>query len=382
MTRNTRCILSKKNLLHNLSVIEHQAPGKKVMAMVKANAYGHGIVTVSQILDGKIHSFGVASLNEALVLKKAKITTPITLMEGIFQPKELEKSSENGFHIVFHDNQQLEWLNQTKMQNEIDVWIKINTGMGRLGFFTKTNEAELAIKKLSKDRRVKSIGIMSHFACAGNIKNSMNQEQITSFNKFVDQVEKIKDKELKEKLGMKSFCNSAAIFSFPEMHYDCVRPGLALYGGSPIQGKTSDELDLLPVMTFQTDIIDIREYSGNDHLGYCPQYKIPKKKMIVATAAVGYGDGFPFALKKKKVTTVLVGEKYVCPLIGEVMMDMIAIDITDCPKDSMKIGETTVTLWGKDFAIEKLADSSYCSSYSLMTNIHYSRVKFKWPRNG
>lgn len=353
------------------------------MAMVKANAYGHGLVQVSRRLEGHVDALGVTSIHEAMELQQAGIKTPITLIEGVFEPDELLLASLYGFSVVFHDVDQINWLEEKKLPYPIYAWLKIDTGMDRLGFSTKdeTGRHEITAKQAMKRLleipsidKENGVGIISHFACANIPDDPMNEIQIEVFRKFAQDYSYCE----------KSFCNSAAVFSFPDVHYQWIRPGLALFGVSPLMKKTADNLGLQPVMTFQSEIIAIHILKNGEQLGYYPQFKNDSgKEMKIAVAAVGYGDGYPFALinDKKNRPRVLVhniddSKKYLCPVIGEVMMDTIFIDISHCPEKTIK-KRNTVTLWGKDLPIEELAATSYSSSYALLTNIH-SRVKFEW----
>ena len=220
MGRHTSCTLSTENLLHNVAVLRAKAPRAKMMAMVKANAYGHGLRSVGLRLDKHVDAMGVASIDEALALRQAGVTAPIVLIEGVFVPDELRVAAEHGFQVVFHDPCQLHWLAETPLPVPLVAWVKIDTGMGRLGFSPET--ATDALHILSQSESVhQPVGLMSHFACADTPEHPLNQRQITAFQKLAQHHK-----------GAKSFCNSAAIFSFPDQHNDWVRPGLSLYGAS------------------------------------------------------------------------------------------------------------------------------------------------------
>ena len=358
MARKTLCTLSTANLLHNLEVIKAQTPKAKIMAMVKANAYGHGIRSVSQRLQGHIDSLGVACIDEALAIRQANVTTPITLAEGVFAPEELCVAAEQGFSIVFHSEHQIRWLEETKLPAKIRAWIKINTGMGRLGFYPET--AVNAMKTLSENTSVMPpVGIMSHFACADDPKHWLNAKQIATFTSFVQEYQ-----------GEKSLCNSAGIFAFPKVHFDWVRPGLALYGASPLEGKSAEALGLKPVMTFRTELIAIQKFKRGESVGYGAGFVCPED-MPVGIASVGYGDGYPRIVGKG--ASVLVDDER-CPLIGRIAMDMAAVDLRSCA--NAMVGDK-VTLWGEGLPVEDLATYSDRLSYDLMTGIQ-NRVRFEW----
>jgi alanine racemase len=358
MARKTICTLSTANLLHNLEVIRAKAPAAKIMAMVKANGYGHGIRSVSLRLEGHVDALGVASIDEALALRKAGVKTPITLIEGVFSHDELRVASEQGFSVVFHSDHQIGWLAQAEVPVALQAWLKLNTGMGRLGFPLET--AADALRTLSENSSVvQPVGIMSHFACADEPAHPMNAKQISAFRAFTEHLQ-----------GLKSFCNSAALFAFPDMHYDWVRPGLALYGASPLAGRSAASLGLKPVMTFQTELIAIQNFKRGDAVGYGSGFTC-SENMPVGIAAVGYGDGYPRAVRKD-IPVLVNGVR--CPLIGRVAMDMAAVDLRSCADAA--VGDK-VTLWGEGLPVEDLSDFSDHIAYDLLTAIQY-RVRFEW----
>jgi len=332
--------------------------------MVKANAYGHGLVRIAKILQKNgVGAFGVASIDEAMTLKTGGINKPIFLMEGIFAKKELLDASKHEFNVIFHNKQQIKWLKeQKKLPKKIHAWLKIDTGMGRLGFSNK--KRDWALKQLSSDEKIEQpVNIMSHFACSNKPTDEINIQQIEDFNNFI-----------KDKPGKKSICNSSAIFNFPDMHYDYVRPGLALYGYLPPSSSEKNSIKLKPVMTFKTKLTEIHDVKPNGLFGYCPSINKTKNVKRIGIIAVGYGDGYPFALRKNRKTYVCINGTF-CPVLGEVMMDTTTVDITNCP--NAKVG-MDVILWGDEWPIEKLVATSYSSVYSLLTDIHDSRVGFKW----
>ena len=256
MARVAIAILSTENLLHNLEVIKKQAQGREVIAMIKANAYGHGLRSVAMRLDGKVASFGVASVDEALALRKVNVKSPITLMSGAFEPDDLLIASCQNFHLIFHEKQQIDWLNNIKLPKPIKVWLKIDTGMGRLGF--ETEEAQEIYELLSKNPQViQPIGVMSHLACSEEKDHSLNQIQINSFRNFVAKFS-----------GPKSLANSGAIYNFVDELYDVVRPGISLYGISPIPNKSAADLGLKPVMTLQTKLVKVSHFKKDKKIGY------------------------------------------------------------------------------------------------------------------
>ena len=347
MSRQAIAILSTENLLHNLNILKSYAPNSKVIAMVKANAYGHGLRSTSLKLQSHIDMLGVASIDEALALRKVGIKIPIMLAEGVFEPNEIVIAASEGFHIVFHHKQQIDWIENSLTQIPINAWIKINTGMGRLGF--PPEEAKTYYKTLlSSDKIKKPIRIMSHFACADEKDHELNQIQIDNFKEFIKDL----DSEY-------SICNSAGILNFPDMHYDYIRPGLALYGATPVAGKSAKELGLKPVMHLQTNLIAINHMKKGQSIGYGSRYICPED-MDVGVIAFGYGDGYPRSIEEG--TPILVGD-IECTIIGRVSMDMISINLLNNKK--AKLGDKVV-LWGNNLPVERIAQYS--------ANINYEHI--------
>ena len=351
-------ILSEKNLIHNLQTIKSKAPYAKVIAMVKANAYGHGLRSTSLKLQKYVDMLGVASIDEALALRKSGVNIPILLAEGVFEPEEIPIAAEENFHIVFHHKSQIEWLLQTSISRPINAWIKINTGMGRLGF--NLDDGKYYYNELlSSSKTSKPLKIMSHFACADEKQHPLNYEQITKFQSFIHGL----DAEY-------SLCNSAGLFNFPECHYHYVRPGIALYGASPLSGISSEELNLKPIMTLQTKLISINSYNKGQSIGYGARFSCPED-MIVGIAAFGYGDGYPRSMQDG--APIIVNDS-MCNIIGRVSMDMIAINLNNCKNAS--IGDPII-LWGEDLPVEEIASYSANINFDILTGIQ-NRVKFTW----
>ncbi|NBV28503.1 alanine racemase [bacterium] len=363
MSRSAIAILSTENLLHNLNVIKNHVGSAKIIAMIKANAYGHGIRTVASKLDGLVDLLGVASIDEAIALRKHGVRSPIILMQGVFESNELLLASVEHFHVVFNNFQQLEWLDKIILPRALHAWIKIDTGMGRLGF--DLDQAYSVYERLMNHRSlIKPIHVMSHFSAADIIDHPLNQEQIERFKNFTMLIE--------SSGSQLSLCNSAAIFNFPQCHYHYVRPGLALYGVSPLQGRCAEDLGLKPVMSLQTSLISVRTFKKGSLIGYGGRYSCPQD-MPIGIIAFGYGDGYPITARDG--TPILVnGIK--CSLVGRVSMDMIAVDLRACP--TAGIGDPVV-LWGEDLPIEHITPFTSNISWDILTGVQH-RVKFLWTR--
>jgi alanine racemase len=358
MSRAATGILSEANLIHNLTIIKSHANKAKIIAMVKANAYGHGLRSTSLKLQNHVDMLGVASIDEAIALRKSGVHIPILLAEGAFEPSEILVASEENFHIVFHHKSQIEWLRDSDITHPINAWLKINTGMGRLGF--NLDEASDSYEELYNSKKTaKPLKIMSHFACADDKTHTLNFEQIATFQSFINRL----DAEY-------SICNSAGIFNFPECHYDYVRPGISLYGASPLSGINAADLGLKPVMTLQTNLISVNLFKKGQSVGYGSCFSCPED-MLVGIAAFGYGDGYPRSAKN--FTPLIVHGKR-CHIIGRVSMDMIAIDLRN--SNHAKVGDL-VTLWGEDLSVEEVASYTGNINYDILTGIQ-NRVKFTW----
>lgn len=359
MSRVAKAILSTKNLLHNLEIIKEKSQNRKIIAMIKANAYGHGLRSTAQRLEKSVYSLGVASIDEALELRKIGIKIPITLMAGAFEPEDLLVASCQDFHLIFHDQTQIDWVKNQILPNPLNIWLKIDTGMGRLGFNLEVApEKYLELNSLSQIK--KPINIISHLACADNKNYFLNTKQIDNFNKFIKNYPQ----------GYKSLANSANIFNFPDFLYDVVRPGLALYGISPIDDKSASDLGLKAVMTLKTKLINIKKMQKGEKIGYGARFECPSE-MLIGIAATGYGDGYPRTAKDN--TPVLVNEVR-CSLAGKVSMDMMAIDLRNYP--SAKVGDI-VTLWGENLPIEEVASYTDNIAYDIICAVQH-RVKFHW----
>ena len=362
MSRATIAILSTKNLLHNAAVIRTLSRGTDMLAMVKANAYGHGLRSVALRLENHVDSFGVSCIEEALALRKVGVKIPITLMEGVFEPDELLMASCQNFDVVFHEERQLKWLEQATLPVPLKVWLKVDTGMGRLGFFP--NDIQKAYDSLKNNQNViQPVNFLSHFACADQPENMLNQSQKGAFDSLV-----------KDFPGLKSLANSAGIFQFPEAHYHMVRPGIALYGVSPFSHMRAVDLGLKPVMTLQTRLISLRYLKKGASIGYGGRFICPEK-MPVGVIAMGYGDGYP---RTAQDGTPILVNNIRCQLVGRVSMDMATIDLRSCPE--AKVGDPVI-LWGNKLPIEEVAAFTSHIPYDLLCGMQ-SRVKFHWTMDG
>ncbi|KTD20732.1 alanine racemase [Legionella londiniensis] len=351
MGRPTNIHIDSSALLHNVNRVREYAPGKKIIAMVKANAYGCGLSSVIPTLEGRVDAFGVACLEEAIILRKLGSRSDCILFQGIFTQDELSLLNQLNVQCVIHQKQQLQWLLATPLDRPVKIWVKINTGMHRLGF--APHEVSEVIHALRACAWVhEEIGLMTHLANADEVKNPSNDFQLQRFITATSQL---------PGRFIKSIANSAAIVSFPESHADVVRPGIMLYGISPFPNQTGLELGLKPVMRFTSSLSTIHHYPPDSPVGYGGIWKSGKPSTIGVVPA-GYGDGYPRHIKEANVWL----NGILAPVVGRISMDMLTIDLTHCPK--MKEGDM-VELWGPHIPIESVAHSAGTIAYELLTQV-------------
>lgn len=347
MARNIVATVSPTALRHNLQQIRKLAPSSKIMAMVKANAYGHGLTTVATALQG-VDALGVASIEEGLLLRKTGIQTDTVLIEGIFRDEELPLVQTHRFTQVVHHWPQIQALKcySSEINQPFKVWIKINTGMNRLGFGLE--EFEEAYRVLSSLPNVQLMGMMTHFSHADDKSSDVTLTQIQRFEQLV-----------KDFPGEKCLANSAAILAWPQAHANWVRPGLMLYGASPFNHSTGVELNLLPAMTLRSEIIAVRKIVKGEKVGYSGTWENAKGDGTIGIVAMGYGDGYPWHAKSG--TPVLVNQQRV-HTVGRVSMDMLAVDISSI--GTVKVGDPVI-LWGENLPIEEVAQHAGTIPYEL-----------------
>lgn len=356
--RRAVAYLSTSALLHNLSVMQEYCPDSRVIAMVKANGYGHGIRSVSRRLDGRVFAFGVASVDEAIALREDGVQSHIILMEGVICPKDFAVVSDLDLDLVVHDFAHLDWLIAQRPRLG-DVWVKVDIGMGRLGFFPDDVPKVMAqLAKLSALIRGE-IRLMGHFSNADSPQCAEHLRQAAVFSALVARYQL-----------PASLCNSAAVITMPQCHYDFVRPGFALYGESPLPDQSADALGLKPVMTVKSRLIAIKDYPKGAGIGYGHAYHCPQA-MRIGVISFGYGDGYPRSVRSG--TPILV-DGVSCPLIGRISMDMMTVDLS--AHDHAQMG-SEVVMWGNGLPISVIESYSGISRYELFTSVQ-NRVKFIW----
>lgn len=356
MSRSAEVVIDLVALKANFAHVCALAPHSKIMAIIKADAYGHGLIPVAQALQSA-NAFGVACLEEAKKLRSAHMGQRIVLLHGHYSVAELTEISTMGMDIIVHNIDQIKMLEQTPLNQPVSVWLKIDTGMHRLGFST---ECVMQIfNQLQQLDNVQDIRCMTHLASAHLRRSTMTTEQMQCFCNVI----KALDVE-------KTIANSAAIMAFPESHVDWVRPGIMLYGVSPFHGQHGLQEGLQPVMTLQAKLIAVKEIKAGGSVGYGAAWVCPES-MRIGVVAIGYGDGYPRYAGVG--TPVLVNGKRV-QLIGNVSMDMLTVDLRSQP--DTKTGDT-VTLWGKGLPVEEVSDYIGTIPYALLSAVN-QQLQFRY----
>jgi alanine racemase len=316
------------------------------MAVVKANAYGHGLVSTALCL-ADADAFAVARLEEALALRGAGVLKPIVLLEGVFNAEQLAEAARQRLEIVVHEREQLALLENYTGAHRFAIWLKIDTGMNRLGFRPQQVDAALSLLTGMRDRLLE-VRLMTHFASADEHDNPLTARQLERF------AELTRGQPL-----ARSLANSAAVFAYPAAHADWVRPGLALYGVSPFAHDVGNTLGLTAAMRLISTVIAVREVPAGETVGYGGTWRAARDSRVVIIAA-GYGDGLPRSLPNG--TPVLVNGQR-ASLVGRVSMDMIALDVTGI--GPAQVGDTAL-LWGPELPVEEVAAHAGTISYELL----------------
>lgn len=354
MIRLLRALIDTAALRHNLGTIRAYAPGSKVMAVIKANAYGHGLVSTALAL-GDADAFAVARLEEGVALRAAGVRAPIVLLEGVFNAEQLTEAAHHHFELVVHDPLQIKLLEAHRGARFV-VWIKMDTGMNRLGFRPEAFAPALArLRALTVPAL--ELRVMTHLARADERNEPMTLDQIGKFEATLAAAGLTGEHRLATSIG-----NSAGTLAHPRAHGDWVRPGLALYGVSPFADATAGKHGLKPVMTLETTVLTVREVKRGETVGYAGAWRAERDSSIAILAA-GYGDGLPRHLANG--TPVLVaGARY--PLVGRVSMDMIAVDVTGASK--VTAGSKAV-IWGEGLPVEEVAAHAETIPYELLCGV-------------
>ena len=349
MSRLIRAVIDTQALRHNLNVIRARAGRAKVIAVVKANAYGHGLVSAALAIQDA-DAFAVARLEEGMSLRAAGITSRIVLLEGVFSRAQLEDAAQEKLDLVVHDPLQIELLEKTGGAERFALWLKIDTGMNRLGFATGDFAGALGrIRALPTPAR--ELRLMTHLACADERDGIVTGEQLARF------------REVTRGLSYEtSIANSAGLLGGVATPGHWVRPGIALYGASPFADTRAADFGLRPVMTLVSTVLTIRQVRQGERVGYGGAWSAPRDTRIAIIAA-GYGDGVPRSFEMG--TPVLIrGAR--AALVGRVSMDMIAVDVTGI--EGVEVG-TQAVLWGEGLAVEEVARHASTTPYELLCSV-------------
>ncbi len=346
--RQATVYIDSQALQYNLNRVKQLAPNAKIVSMVKANAYGHGVKDCLAALS-ETDAFGVACLQEALEIRELGFKQPITLIEGVFSADEMPTVIEQNIECVVHQQQQVDWLiahKTTYIAQKLKVWVKLNSGMNRLGF--KIAEIIAVINTLKAEGFTCVLAM--HFANA-DADHPLNEQQRSQFLHIKAACSPI----------LASCCNSAAIFKWPELNFDFVRPGIMLYGASPFADKNAHDLDLKPVMTFTAEIIALNTIQAGEGVGYGSHF-VANQETELAIVSIGYGDGYPRAFPKQNYVAI---NGQAVAVVGRVAMDMIAIDVTGL---NAKLG-TKVELWGENRLVDDVAEANGTIGYELLCRL-------------
>ncbi|MEX0900255.1 MAG: alanine racemase [Gammaproteobacteria bacterium] len=354
--RAASAVIRLDALRENLARIRVVAPGSRVLAVVKANAYGHGIPGAVRALSSA-DALAVACIDEAVAIRDADCDAPVVLLEGVFEAAELALAARHRCELVVHDPWQIDALANAPEPYAFTVWLKIDTGMNRLGF--PLAEAGRARERLQQIPAVEQIRLMTHLACADDLSSEMTDHQIAAFEDGTNAW-----------AGERSVANSAGVFAHPRSHSDWVRPGLALYGVSPFPGQTAIDLGLRPAMTLCARLIAVREVAAGETVGYCAGWQA-ERATRVGIVGLGYGDGYPVLARNG--TPVLVNGKR-CPLVGRVSMDMLAVDLSG--QSEAHVGDPVV-LWGDGLPVEDIAECAGTIPWTLLCGVT-ERVKLEY----
>jgi len=344
MPRPIRATISAAALTHNFMVAKAYAAGARLWAVLKANAYGHGLERAARAL-AAADGFAVLDFQEAARLRAGGVDKPILLLEGFFKPADLPLVAKHRLTPVIHNAEQVEMLRLAELEHEIDVYLKVNSGMNRLGFVV--DNLRPAYNALRLHPQVKSVTLMTHFADADGPAGI--KDQLEWFNELTKPFE----------AGQRSLANSAALIRYAEARADWVRPGIMLYGCSPFADRSAEALGLKPAMTLASEIIATQHLEPGERVGYGFSYEAAGE-MTLGVVACGYADGYP--RHAPSGTPVLVNGKRT-RTVGRVSMDMITVDISDIRE--AYIG-TPVTLWGEGLSADEVAAAAGTLSYELL----------------
>ena len=346
--RPAQALIDLAALRHNYQ-LARQCSGGKALAVVKADAYGHGAVICAQALQAEADGFAVACIEEALELRAAGITQPILLLEGFFEASELALIDQHQLWCVVHSLWQLDAIEQARLSRPLQVWLKLDSGMHRVGLFPEQYQA--AYQRLQASGKVDRIVLMSHFARADELDCARTEEQLAVFNTAREGLQ-----------AEVSLRNSPAILGWPQVPSDWVRPGIMLYGATPFEQTQALAAQLKPVMTLQSKIIGVRELPVGEPVGYAARF-VAERPTRVGVVAMGYADGYP---RHAPTGTPVAVDGQLTRIIGRVSMDMLTVDLTDLPQTGLG---SRVELWGAQVLASDVAAQAQTIPYQIFCNL-------------
>lgn len=346
--RPAQAIIDLKALCYNYQLARSISSGKAI-AVIKADAYGHGAIQCAKALEKEANAFAVACIEEAIELREAGIHSPILLLEGFFEENELALIEQYNLWTVIHSHWQIATIEKAHLTKPLNVFLKMDSGMHRVGFFPE--HYETAYKQLIATRKVAKITLMTHFARSDELDCDYTQKQYQTFQRAVRSFQ-----------AETCLCNSPTLLAHPEVKSDWVRPGIMLYGSSPFEYPQELAKQLTPVMTLQSKIISIRELPAGEAVGYGGRF-VTNKHSRIGVVAIGYADGYP---RHAPNDTPLAIDGKLAPLVGRVSMDMLTVDLTDHPQAALG---SLVELWGKQISATELASRCGTISYQLFCNL-------------
>lgn len=349
MSRPTFAIIDTQAFVANYRYARSLAPQARALAVIKANGYGHGALALAQALGDEADAFGVACSEEAMELRESGIRNPIVLLEGVFDPAEITRAALHGLMPTVHSQTQLEWLLAARPAHPLTVWLKLDTGMHRLGLAPA--ELAEAYRRLADSPNIAGVVLMTHFACADETGNPATERQLALFRRTVDGIE-----------APLSLANSAAVMAWPDTHGDWIRPGIMLYGSSPLD-DAAQAAALTPVMRLESRLIAIHDLAAGESIGYGARYTCDRPTRV-GVVAIGYADGYP--RHAPDGTPVAVNGRRTT-LIGRVSMDMLTLDLSGQP--DAQVGDR-VQLWGDLIGVDEVARCSGTIAYELFTRIN------------
>ena len=342
-------VINLQALSDNYDTLKNKSGNKPVIAVIKGDAYGHNAVKTALALP-QADKFAVSRIEEAIELREHNITKPILLLEGCFCSEDLKLAASLEFETTIHCEEQLVDLQEANLEKPITVWLKLDTGMHRLG--VQPCELPDYVKRIETTGKLSGpVGFMSHFSCADDLNSNTTSSQIELFLAQTAQYP-----------GPKTLANSAGILYWPDAHLDYMRAGIALYGISPNQNETGKDHGLRCAMTLNSKLIAIRKHRANQPVGYGANW-ISSRDTYIGIVAMGYGDGYPRSAPEG--TPIYLNGRIV-PISGRVSMDMITVDLGPDMQD--KVGDT-VEFWGDNLPIERVASYIDTISYELIIKL-------------